>query len=169
MFYSMRNTYVLTFCFQIKKKMFLKNKKIFKNVLPRSNFFKKKKERIFWTSKVFRNLSLHKNHGIFFWAQNFFSFKIKTHKCFLEIFSTYTILFSFSSNLFFFLKYHHIFPKTLFLKNENLFCLCNFACSKGTFLFFLNVESIFIKLLMKYYKNMSFQIFFSKIKVDFML
>ena len=130
---------------------------------------KKKKERIFWTSKVFRNLSLHKNHGIFLWAQNFFSFKIKTHKCFLEIFSTYTILFSFSSNPFFFLKYHHIFPKTLFLKNENLFCLCNFACSKGTFLFFLNVESIFIKLLMKYYKNMSFQIFFSKIKVDFML
>ena len=61
---------------------------LFKNVLPRSNFFKKKKERIFWTSKVFRNLSLHKNHGIFLWAQNFFSFKIKTHKCFVEIFST---------------------------------------------------------------------------------
>ena len=45
MFYSMRNTYVLTFCFQIKKKLFSKNKKIFKNVLPRSNFFKKKKRK----------------------------------------------------------------------------------------------------------------------------
>ena len=106
---------------------------------------KKKKERIFWTSKVFRNLSLHKNHGIFLWAQNFFSFKIKTHKCFLEIFSTYTILFSFSSNLFFFSQISSHLSKNPFSKKWKLVLPLQLCLFKRDFSFFLKCWKYFHK------------------------